>query len=97
MDPWIVIPFLGVIAILFVIVPIGGSVYAQFRRPKLVRCPTRNGDAVICVNPVRAAVAESLGVRIMIAECSLWPKHGTCGQDCLRVTPWSMRDAPRAT
>jgi hypothetical protein len=97
MNPWIVIPFLGAIAILFVVLPVGGAAYGQFRRQKLVRCPTGNSDAVIRVDPVRAAVAESLGRRIVIAQCSRWPKHGTCGQDCLRVTPWSMRDAPRAT
>lgn len=98
MDPWIVVPMLAVIAVVFVILPVGGAVFTHFRRRKLVRCPATDGDAIIRVNAVQAAVAESIrGSGLTIAECSFWPKRRSCDQACLRGTPWLMRDAPRAT
>jgi hypothetical protein len=98
MNPWIVVPMLVVLAVLFVLLPVAAAVFTQFRRRKLVRCPDTQRDAVIRVDAMQAAVAELLhGGRFTVVECSLGSRQLSCGQACVRTTPWVMRDAPRAT
>jgi hypothetical protein len=98
MNPWTVVPMLIVIAILFVVAPVGGAAFAQFRRRKIVQCPVTKGDAVIRLDPMQSALAELIrNGRFAVADCSLWPDRHSCSQSCLRLAPALVRDAPRAS
>ena len=47
MDPWIVMPSLIAIAIVFVVLPIALGTYTAYRGPKTVRCPVDGQPAAI--------------------------------------------------
>lgn len=98
MNPWIVLPQIVVLAVVFVMLPVGAAVYAQYRRRKLTRCPVTGGDVVIRVDAAQAGLNAALGRRrLSIAECSLWPARQGCGQVCLTVSAETMPDAPAVT
>lgn len=84
MDPWIVLPSLIAIAIVFVVVPVALGTYTAYRRPKDVRCPADGSAATIQVEAGRAALAEVAGVHAhSIATCSLWPERAGCNEACV--------------
>ncbi len=98
MNPWIVVPVLGGIAILYVMLPVGIAVYTQFRRRKLLSCPVKHRDASIRVDAVRASLTACVGAgRPRVAECSLSPRNLSCEQQCLGLPVSAMRDAPATT
>ncbi len=93
MNPWLVVPALVAVAVLYVLVPVGMAAAAHFRWKKIVRCPLTGQDASIYVE--RAAVAEILGLRSLrrVGACSGWPAPAEgCRQGCLAVPDEAMRD-----
>ena len=92
MDPWIVMPSLIAIAIVFVVLPIALGTYTAYRGPKTVRCPVDGQPAAIRVERGIAAVSAVAGVRAhCIASCSLWPGRVGCNEECLAAP---MQDLP---
>lgn len=97
MNPWIVLPSLVVVAIVFVVVPVGAAVYSRFRHSWRVPCPLERAEAQIGIDPVAAARAELIGGgEITVARCSLWPKRQGCEQRCLDVPLEQWRRSPAA-
>ena len=95
MNPWLVLPAIVVLAVLYVMGPVGLAMASYYRRPKLLRCPLTKADAAVVVG--RSGLAEVLGARSLrrIESCSLWPQRG-CVQACRRLGPESMREASTA-
>src|ERR1700746_2165623 len=58
-------------------------VYAKFRGKRLVTCPEDRKPAGVSVNAAAAARASSIGAHIRLEQCSHWPEHENCGQECL--------------
>jgi hypothetical protein len=63
----------------------GIRVYFRFSGARLVTCPETHEDAVVEV------AAKCVGMQAMwdkrclrLSECSRWPTHGDCRQECLR-------------
>jgi hypothetical protein len=95
MNPWPVLLAMVVLAVLYVMVPVGLAMASSYRRPKLLRCPLTKADAAVVVG--RSGLAEALGARSLrrIASCSLWPQRG-CVQACRRLDEESMREVSTA-
>jgi hypothetical protein len=82
MDPSVVLIGLAVVAVVFVLLPVGAAMASRFRDARSVRCPESRTDAVVTVG--RAGLAEVLGTPAArrITTCSLWPERGGCAQAC---------------
>lgn len=97
MNPWMVLAGLVVIAVAFVALPVGLSMWAQYRRWKVVACPNLYRPAAVLVG--RAGLAEALGIRGVrrVRDCSLWPDRRGCDRRCLNLPEDAMHDAPTAS
>ena len=97
MDPWIVLPVLALLAVLFVMVPVGLAVWARYAGRKLTRCPVSKREAIIEVDATRAGLAAAFGRRaVRLTACSLLPERWACARGCLGEETEALRDAPNA-
>jgi hypothetical protein len=83
MNATLVLASLVLLAVGYVMVPVGLAARQHFRRHKLVRCPRLGLSAGVLIR--RAGLAEALGCRSLrrVADCTFWPRHQACGQRCL--------------
>jgi hypothetical protein len=94
MNPWLILGGIVVIAVVFVMLPVGWSMSAGYRRWKIVACPRAYRPAAVLMG--RAGLAEALGVRSLrrVRACSLWPERGGCDRRCLDLPEDEIHDAP---
>jgi hypothetical protein len=93
MNPWVVVPMLAALAILFVMLPVALAVYTKFHRLMLVRCPATGAEAEVRIHAVQAGLRECVGGhRPRVSQCSFWPQRKDCAQDCLVVAPSLVRE-----
>jgi len=94
MNSWIAILGIVIIAIVYVAVPVGLSMYHRYRRWKIVTCPAVYRPAAILIG--RAGLAEALGIRSLrrIRGCSRWPERYGCDRRCLAASDDEIHDAP---
>jgi hypothetical protein len=94
-DPWAVLAGLAVIAFVFVLAPVAGSVYVRLRAPRWLRCPETHMPAAVAVD-ARHAAWTALWSRpyLRIRSCTLWPRRAGCAQRCSEL-PEIADDAPR--
>lgn len=98
MDPWTVLLGLVVVALVFVIVPVGTIAFAAWRRPVRLTCPRTGTEAQLRVPPLRAAIASLFGRDAAgIERCSLWPVVRNCRAECLALPEASRRPVPVGT
>lgn len=92
MNPWVVVPALALVAVVYVLLPVGLAMSAHYRRPKVVRCPLTDAEAAIAVG--RTGLAEALGRRSLrrVSSCSLWPERRECNRACLRLPEEAIGD-----
>jgi hypothetical protein len=84
MSAWIVLLSIGVVAILFVLLPVVAATFTRFRRPVRLRCPQAGLGASVQVDAAGAALGEALGTRALrVQACSRWPRVPGCRQQCL--------------
>lgn len=84
MNAWTLLLGLAVLAVVFVMLPVGLAVFAYYRHPRPVRCPLAAADAVIRVDARRAGFAAALGSSaVSVTSCTFWPERRRCGQACL--------------
>lgn len=58
--------------------------YFKFRGKRLVTCPETKKTAAVELDAKQAArQAFSQAPRIQLSECTRWPEHKDCGQECL--------------
>ena len=92
MNPWVVLLALALVAALYVVLPVGATTFAHFRRPWRLRCPRTGREAQIKLDATGAAVAEVLGREARsIERCSLWPALRGCSQECLALPAWELK------
>lgn len=91
MNPRIVLLGLAVVAVVFVLAPVGLATFWHWRRPWRLTCPREHRLAQIKVSATRAAVASALGRRVSIERCSLWPGVRDCREDCLALPVTELR------
>lgn len=96
MDPWIVLPSVVGLALLFVVAPVGAATFTYWRRPFRLTCPRTESVAQIKVAPGAAARAAVLGRDAgHIERCSLWAKTAGCRSECLALPPAALRPVRR--
>jgi hypothetical protein len=82
-DPWAILEGLAVVALVFVVAPVAGSVYREYLAPRWLRCPETHLPAGVAVDARRAAwTAAFRRPRLRIRSCTLWPQHAGCAQRC---------------
>jgi nucleotide-binding universal stress UspA family protein len=98
MNPWIALLGLVVVALVFVVVPVGATAFGLWRRPVRLTCPRAGTEAQLRVPPLRAAIASLFGRDAADIEgCSLWRVVRDCRQDCLALPESARRPVPVGT
>jgi len=98
MNPWIVLLGLVLVALVFVIVPVGAGTFAAWRRPVRLTCPRTGTEAQLRVPPLRAAIASLFGRDAAeVDRCSLWNVVRDCRAECLALPEASRRPVPAGT
>jgi hypothetical protein len=84
--PGLVILGVLVIGAVFVVLPVALTTLAENRHARAVRCPEAGTSARVHFDPARAARGALVGrVWLSVADCSLWPERGGCGQACTKA------------
>ena len=83
---FIIIAVLALAVCLFLIRAFPGlRAYFNFRGKHLVTCPETHAPAAVDIAAGEAAVGAFLNEpTLRLVECSRWPEHQSCGQDCLQ-------------
>jgi hypothetical protein len=82
--PMLTIMVIVAIGLVYVALPVMADVYARFRRRRTVVCPETGLDATVRIDAWHAALTAIPGPpRRYVAECSRWPEHAMCRQECL--------------
>ena len=84
MDPLVTLGAIAAIGVSYVMVPVGLSVFADFRKPKELICPENGEPAHVTVDATYAAMTSAVGMnRRGLDGCSRWPERGACNRSCL--------------
>jgi hypothetical protein len=84
MDTLVTLGVIAAIGISYVLLPVGLSVFADFRKPKEVICPDNGKLAQVAVDATYAAMTSAVGMnRLRLDRCSRWPERGDCNRGCL--------------
>ncbi len=96
MNPWIVLPALAALAIVYVLLPVALTTYSRYRRQLNLRCPEAGEEAGLYFNSGRAALSACWGrPSLSVRNCSLWPARRRCARACARLPEDAMREARR--
>ncbi len=61
------------------------STYVTFRGKRLITCPETHKTAAVDVAAGKAALTAVFGEpKLRLDNCSRWPEHKDCGQECLQ-------------
>jgi hypothetical protein len=83
--PLIVIAVIAAVGLGYVVLPMMASVYREYMRPRYIPCPETHRMAAIQLDAKRAALGAAIGrTDVRVEDCSRWPEHEGCGQECLR-------------
>ncbi len=72
--------------------------FFRFRGPHNLLCPDTGDFAIVRIGALHAAVSSLLGEPdLRVRDCSRWPEHQGCRQECLRLAALSkvLADAER--
>lgn len=84
MNAWVVIPVILLLAIVYVMLPVGLAVRTWYRHVRTVRCPEAGLDAAVAVDASQAGLAAAVGRRARrVTGCALWPERQACGRQCV--------------
>lgn len=97
MNPWMILLGLAVVALVFVVVPVGASAFAAWRRPVRLTCPRTRTEAQVRVPALSAAIASLFGRDAAVKRCSLWHAVLDCREECLALPEASRRPVPAGT
>jgi len=85
MDTLVALGAIAAIGITYGLLPVGLSVFADFRKPKEIICPENGEAAHVTVDATYAAMTSAVGMdRLRLDGCSRWPERGACNRSCLR-------------
>jgi nucleotide-binding universal stress UspA family protein len=84
MNLWIVLLAMGIVALVFVLVPVAVATFRAYRKPLQLPCPMAGTPASIQVDAAGAAFSELRGAqRLRVMACSRWPRAWGCRQQCV--------------
>jgi hypothetical protein len=78
---FVLLVILGTVLMIFATIYL--RIVAKFRGAQPVTCPRTRGPALVQVAPFQSAVHRLRGdASLRLSECSLWPEHSGCAQNC---------------
>ena len=81
--PWITLPAMAALALVYVVAPIMAEAFFRFRGKRTVRCPETGLTAEVAIDARHAALSAVPGPpKVRVAACSLWPDRAGCAQRC---------------
>ena len=84
MNPWIVLPAIIALGVVYVMLPMGLEAFFRYRTRKPLRCPVTAEEAWVLINARRAGLSAAFGhPSLRVRSCSLWPARYNCRRDCL--------------
>lgn len=70
----------------------GKHIYNSYHGARTVNCPETHAPVMVRFRALRAAFTSLSGKpKLRLADCSRWPVHADCGQDCI---PDAQKTAP---
>ena len=89
---WFFLFVVGACLILLMPALWGKQIYNTYRGARTVNCPETHAPVTVRFRALRAAFAGLSGKpELRLADCSRWPVHADCGQDCI---PDAEKNAP---
>jgi len=83
---------IGLAALVVMPLLVGREFYKQYSGIRVVSCPENHEQVAVRLDARRAALTQLAGhPTIRLADCSRWPEHANCGQDCI---PQAMHVEP---
>ena len=91
---WLALFLLAACLLLLMPLFLGREFYERYRGSRAVVCPENRQQVAVGIDALRAAIGQLAGrPRLRIAQCSRWPEHADCGQECMpeacRVAPYT--------
>ena len=84
MDTLVALGAIAAIGVTYVMLPVGLTVFAEFRKPNEVICPENGQPAHVAVDATYAAMTSAVGLsKLRLDGCSRWPERGACNRSCL--------------
>lgn len=84
MDILVTLSAIAAIGVTYVLLPVGLSVFAEFKKPKELICPENGQPARVAVDATYAAMTSVAGMnKLRLYGCSRWPERGACDRACL--------------
>ena len=83
MNPWIVLPAIVALGIVYVMLPIGLETFFHYHRRKVLHCPEVGDEAWVLIDARRAGLSAAFGhPSLRGRSCFLWPPRDNCGRGC---------------
>lgn len=84
-EPFVLIGAIVALGILYVLLPVGMTIYRKVRGPRAVTCPETGETEVVEVDAARAVTTSLFGHEdVEITGCSRWPENADCDRGCAR-------------
>lgn len=89
---WFVLLLVGACLILLMPALWGKQIYNSYHDPRAVNCPETHAQVSVRFDALRAAITGLTGKpKLRLADCSRWPVHADCRQECI---PDAVRSTP---
>jgi hypothetical protein len=89
---WFLLFVVATVLILLVPALWGKQIYNTYRGTRTVNCPETHAPVKVRFDALRAAFTSLSGQpKARLADCSRWPVHADCGQECI---PDAEKSAP---
>lgn len=84
MHTLVTIGIIAAVGVTYGLLPIGLSIFAEFKTPKEIICPENGQPAQVAVDAKYAAITSAIGMdRFRVTGCSRWPERAACNQSCV--------------
>ena len=91
---WFLLFVVGACLVLLMPALWGKQIYNTYRGTRTVNCPETHSPVTVHFRALRAALTGLSGKpKLRLADCSRWPVHADCGQECI---PDAEKSAPVA-
>lgn len=91
---WVLLFLVGACLVLLMPALWGKHIYNSYRDVRTVNCPETHAPVAVRFKAFRAAITGLSGrPKLRLADCSRWPVHADCGQECI---PDAVRATPAA-
>lgn len=83
--PLTLILAIGLLGLVYVVLPVVIDAYRRFAGTKMPTCPETRAIAAVELDAKHAALTAAVGIpELRVKNCSRWPEHRDCGQECIR-------------